>query len=93
MVSRDSVRIELTIAALNDLDVLGCDIQNAYISAPCRENIYIVAVPAFGSDAGKLMIVVRALYGLKSSGALFRSMLANTLWDLSFRPTYADPDV
>ena len=29
VVSRDSVRIALTIAALNELDVLGCDIQNA----------------------------------------------------------------
>ena len=93
VVSRDSVRIALTIAALNDLDVLGCDIQNAYISAPCREKIYTVAGREFGSDAGKVMIIVRALYGLKSSGAAFRSMLANTLWNFDYRPTLADPDV
>ena len=93
VVSRDSVRIALTIAALNDLDVLGCDIQNAYISAPCREKIYTVAGREFGSDAGKVMIIVRALYGLKSSGAAFRSMLANTLWSFDYRPTLADPDV
>ena len=37
VVSRDSVRIALTIAALNDLDILACDIQNAYLTAPCRE--------------------------------------------------------
>ena len=43
VVSRDSVRLALTIAALNGLDVLGCDIQNAYISAPCREKIYTIA--------------------------------------------------
>ena len=93
VVSRDSVRLALTIAALNDLDVLGCDIQNAYISAPCREKIYTVAGREFGSDAGKTMIIVRALYGLKSSGAAFHTMLANTLWDLNYRPTLADPDV
>ena len=51
VVSRDSVRIALTLAALNDLDVLGCDIQNAYISAPCREKIYCIAGQEFGSDA------------------------------------------
>ena len=39
------------------------------------------------------MIVVRALYGLKSSGASFHSMLSKTLWDLQYRPTAADPDV
>ena len=37
VVSRDSVRILLTIAALNDLKVMACDIQNAYLTAKCRE--------------------------------------------------------
>ena len=34
VVSRDSVRIAFTIAAINGLKVLGCDIQNAYLTAP-----------------------------------------------------------
>ena len=93
VVSRDSVRIALTVAALNDLDILGCDIQNAYISAPCREKIYTIAGPEFGSENGKTMIVTKALYGLKSSGAAFRSMLANCIYDMGFRPTKSDPDV
>jgi hypothetical protein len=33
VVSRDSVRIALTIAALNNLDVLVCDMQNACLTA------------------------------------------------------------
>ena len=33
VVSRDSVRIALTIAALNDLDELTCDIQNVCLPA------------------------------------------------------------
>jgi hypothetical protein len=71
VVSRDSVRIALTIAALNDLSVLSCDIQNAYLTAKCREKIWTRAGPEFGSDQGKVMIIVRALYGLNSSGAAF----------------------
>ena len=39
VVSRDSVRIALTVAALNGLDILACDIQNAYLTAKCREKI------------------------------------------------------
>ena len=39
VVSRDSVCIALTVAALNDLDILSCDIQNAYLTAKCREKI------------------------------------------------------
>ena len=93
VVSRDSVRIALTIAALNDLKILACDIQNAYLSAPCREKIYCVAGPEFGSEAGKIMIVRKALYGLRSSGASFRAMLADTIWNMQYRPSKADPDV
>ena len=33
VVIRDSVRIALTIAALNDLKICACDIQNAYLTA------------------------------------------------------------
>jgi hypothetical protein len=32
VVSRDSVIIALTIAALNDLDIIACDIQNAFLT-------------------------------------------------------------
>ena len=93
VVSRDSVRIALTIAALNDLKILSCDIQNAYLTAKPREKIYTIAGPEFGSDAGKTMIIVRALYGLKSSGAAFRAHLAEHLWGQGYRPTVTDPDV
>ena len=71
VVSRDSVHIILMIAALNGLEISSCDIQNAYLTAPCREKIYFIAGPELGSDQGKIMIVQRALYGLKSSGAAF----------------------
>jgi len=37
VVSRDSVRIALTIASLNALEVSACDIGNAYLNAQCRE--------------------------------------------------------
>ena len=35
----------------------------------------------------------KALYGLKSSGATFWAHLADTLYDISFISTKADPDV
>jgi hypothetical protein len=93
VVSRDSVRIALLVASLNDLQLLSCDIQNAYLTADCREKIYITAGPEFGSDAGSIMVIKKALYGLKSSGAAFRAHLAETLYDLDYQPTKGDPDV
>ena len=93
VVSRDSVRIALTLAALNDLQVMSCDIQNAYLTADCRENIWMYAGPEFGSEQGSIMFMRKVLYGLKSSGAAIRAHLAETWHDIGFRPTRADPDV
>ena len=51
------------------------------------------AGPEFGSEAGKIFIITKALYGLKSSGAAFRLFLADHLHDKGFRASLADPDV
>ena len=93
VVSRDSVRICLLIAALNDLNIEGADIENAYLTAPCREKVWIRGDELFGDLAGKVLIVKKALYGLKSSSAAFRSFLAETLDNMGFKSTEADPDV
>lgn len=93
VVARDSVRIVLLLAALNDLDLQSADIQNAYLTAPNREKIWTRAGPEFGDDEGCIFLVVRALYGLKSAGASFRAHLAKHLHELGFTPSEADPDV
>lgn len=93
VVSRDSVRIILMIAALNDLDVQSSDIENSYLTAPFHEKICTRDGPEFGIDEGKVFIIVRALYGLKSSGASFRSFLSERLDDIGFKSSIADPDV
>eukprot|EP00804_Cyclotella_cryptica_P024180 CCRYP_019500-RA/>CCRYP_019500-RA protein AED:0.46 eAED:0.46 QI:0/-1/0/1/-1/1/1/0/83 len=40
VVSRETVRIALLIAALNDIDIWAADVLNAYITAPCHEKIW-----------------------------------------------------
>ena len=47
----------------------------------------------FGSDRGKVLRIVRALYGLKSSGASWRKVLAQSLTDLGYVSSKADPDL
>ena len=93
VVSRDSVRLAFLIAALNDLDIMSCDIGNAYLNAPCREKIWFKAGIECGEHKGKVMIVTRALYGLKSSGAAWRSMFAESLRKMGWIPTRVDSDV
>ena len=41
-VGRDTVRIALTIAELNNLQVKSGNVMNAYVTAPCSKKIWIV---------------------------------------------------
>ena len=93
VVSRDSVRICMLLAALNDLNIESAVIENAYLTAPCREKCWTVGGKEFGSGAGKPFIIIKALYGLKSSGVAFRAFLAETLDDIGFKSSETDPDV
>jgi hypothetical protein len=93
VVSRDSVRIFFLLAALNDVEILSCDIQNAYLTAQTKEKLWTRVDAAFGADKGRPAKIVRALYGLKASGACFRAHLANTLRIMGFVSSKADPDV
>ena len=78
---------------MNDLDILACDIQNAYLMAVCREKIWTRASPELGSEEGTIMIVKMAIYGLKSLVSAFRAKLAGVLHDIGYTPSKADPDV
>ena len=40
-VSRDSDRTAFLFAALDKVDILGGDIGNAYLNAPCKERIHL----------------------------------------------------
>ena len=94
VVSRESVRIALTYAALNELDVCAADIQNAYLQAPASEKYFIICGPEFGSEnMGKIAIIKRALYGGPVSGANFRNHLRDCMEMLGYESCLADPDV
>ncbi len=69
VVTRESIRMMFLMAALNNLDIMGADVQNAYINASAKEKVYTTAGPEFGSNEGRPAIIVCAFYGLKSSGA------------------------
>lgn len=94
VVSRESVRIALTYAALNDLDVTAADIRNAYLQAPSSQKDYIVCGPEFGIEhVGKRALIRRALYGGKTAGRDFRNHLRECMMHLGFSSCLADPDV
>ena len=83
MVSRKSVRIALTLTALNDLEVKTSDVKNTYLTVGTQ----------FGENKGKTAIIVRALYGLASSGTSFRNHLADCMHHLGYKSCLTDPDL
>ena len=93
VVSCDTVIIALTIADLNDLEVKASNVMNTFLTAPCAEKIWNTLGPDFGDDVGKKAIIVRAMYGLKSSGASFGNHIADCMRLLGYEPCRAYPDL
>jgi Reverse transcriptase (RNA-dependent DNA polymerase) len=93
VVSRDSVRLAFLLAALNGLDTSACDVQGAYLNAPTKEKVYTIAGPEFGSNVGRPAVIVRAIYGLRTSGNRWRDHMAGTLRDAGYKNCTADTDV
>ena len=94
VVSRESVRIPFTYAALNELDVCMADIRNAYLQSPTSQKHYIIFAPEFGMEnVGKVAIMHRAVYGGKMSRRDFRNHLRSCMHFINFTSCPADPDI
>ena len=69
VVSLMGVRMVTLLAELNDMELWSTDIGNAYLESYTKEKVGFVAGPEFGELQGHLLVIVKALYGLRSSGA------------------------
>ena len=74
-VSLRSLRLALLIGELNGFEAKVSDIGNVYLEAYTKEKVYFIAGPEFGPLEGHTLIIVKALYGLRTSGARFMNVL------------------
>jgi len=88
-----SVRALDVIAHRNGLKQLCGDVGNAFVNADTQEKIFCIAGPEFGDRAGCVIILKKALYGLRSSAERFHAHFANTLRSMQFKPCRHDQDV
>ena len=94
VVSRESIRVALTHAALHDIPVMAADIRNAYLQAPSTEKHFIVCGQEFGlENEGCVAVIERALYGGKCAGRDYWHHLRKLMNQLGFQSSRADPDV
>ena len=94
VVSRESIRILFTYAALNDLDVCAANVKGAYLQPPTSEKHFIICGPEFGPDLeGCIAVITRALYGGKSAGSDYWKHMRKCMKSLNFTSCKGDPDV
>ena len=94
VVSRDTVQIGFLMAAINVLYFIDGCIQNAFLEVPTQEKILFYSGDGWKSDKDRIVVVIRALYGLKSSALQFRNHLEETLGNkLDFKSSLSNPDL
>ncbi|KAL7579874.1 hypothetical protein ACA910_004884 [Epithemia clementina (nom. ined.)] len=93
VVSIRNLRFTIFLSELSNLILWGADIGNAYLEALTEEKIFIITGPEFKELEGHILIMYKALYGLKSSGAQWHDRLFDVLTDMGFSPSKADSDI
>ena len=68
VVSLRNLRLVIFLGELNNLELWGADIGNAYLEAYTHEKLFIIAGSEFEELEGFILIFNKAPYGLKSSG-------------------------
>ena len=93
VVSLRSLRMVVFLSQLNDLEIWGADVGNAYLEAYTDPNLCIIVGPEFKELQVHLLIMIKTLHGTRSGGARWHDRLSDILQELKFKPSKADPDV
>ena len=91
VVSLRNLSLVIFLGTLNHLELWGADMGNAYLDAFTDEKLYIVAGPEIQDLEEYILIFLKALYGLKSSGKRWAEVIYGILRDMKFIPSKADP--
>ena len=93
VISLHAMRIAMFVGELNGLNIMVGDIGSAYLEAYTKEKVCFIAGPAFGEHEGHLMVIVKALYDLCTSGAHYPEGFADTIRDMGFKQCFNEPDL
>ena len=77
-----SVKLMMLIAVKFGLGMMSGDIGNAFCTAPCAEKIWSTCGAEFGKREGAVVVLKRALYGLKTASASFHKFFGDFLREL-----------
>lgn len=62
----ETVYVDLLVSAHNHLDIWAVTVMNTCIMAPNYKKVWSTISKKFGRNTGKKVVVIHAVYGLKS---------------------------
>ena len=87
VVSIPGICLVTFITELNGLELWSTNIGNAYLELVTKEKVALVEGPEFGEYEGHTFIILKAQYGLKSSGRHWHDRLHDAIKLMGFVPT------
>jgi hypothetical protein len=90
--SMSTIRTVLTVAAQRDWEIDQVDIKSAYLHAKVKEVIYMRPPPGYlrPEDKGKVLKLLRSLYGLKQAGFEWSEELVKVFLEIGFTRSQVD---
>ena len=88
-----SIRIMMTIEVQVNLNLMSGDISNAFLSAESTEKVWSRAGKEFKHRVGSIVVINKALYGMKTAARSFHELLEDTLRHMGFTPSIYDQDL
>jgi hypothetical protein len=75
------------------METWATDVGNAYLEAVTDEKVYVIAGPDFGHLQGHVLVVYKALYGLRSSGVRWHEWFLKVMTAAGFTPCKLEPEI
>ena len=91
VVSPRHLSLVIFLGELNNLELWGADIGNAYLEAYTHEKFFIIAGPECEKLEGFILIFNKTLYGLRSSGKRWAERFYDIIKNMGFMPSKVEP--
>jgi transposase InsO family protein len=86
-----TVRTMLDISAKEDMDISLVDVEQAFMWAPCRRNVYINLPPGLNESKTHKALIMLNLYGTVEAPRLWHDMLHGWLTSKGYKQNTHDP--
>ena len=88
-----SIRCLLSLAAVNDLELVQCDVTTAFLYGDLEEDIFMRQPEGYDDGSGRVCKLQKSRYGLKQAPLQWNKKIAEALSKLGMRACSSDPCV